>query len=82
MAGIVGRARSFEAFRDSVSLEDLLATARDALRSARVPVEIREETLSRLRRSSLTPVPSAAHLQLQAGLRIYAIVRFSWAAQV
>lgn len=54
MRGVVGREDRFEAFRDSVSVGDLLDTAEDALRSARVPVEIREETLSRLRRSKLT----------------------------
>lgn len=54
MGGVVGREDCFRAFRDSVSLEDLLATAGDALRSARVPVEIRDETLSRLRRSKFT----------------------------
>jgi hypothetical protein len=52
--GMVGREDSFQAFRDSVSLEDLIATAVDVLRSTRVPDRIRDETLSRLRRSQLT----------------------------
>lgn len=52
--GIVGREDSFKAFRDSVSLEDLITTAVDVLRSTRVPDGIRDETLSRLRRSQLT----------------------------
>ena len=53
-AGIVGRENSFKAFAGSVSLEDLVATARNALRSAHVPSEIRDETLSRLAKSQLT----------------------------
>jgi hypothetical protein len=53
-AGIVGREDSFRAFRDSVSLEDVIATAEGVLRAARVPAEIRDETLSRLARSQLT----------------------------
>lgn len=53
-AGIVGREDSFQAFRDSLSLEDLIVTAGDVLSTVRVPVEIRNETLSRLRRSKLT----------------------------
>lgn len=53
-AGIVGREDNFAAFRDSVTLEDVVATARDVLTSARVPAEIRDETLWRLKRFSLT----------------------------
>src|SRR5215472_18631943 len=41
--GIVGREDSFQAFRDSVSLEDLIATVVDVLRSTRVPDRIRDE---------------------------------------
>jgi hypothetical protein len=52
--GIVGREDDFEAFSKSVTLEDVVATARDVLRAARVPDEFREETLSRLARSQLT----------------------------
>lgn len=47
-AGIIGREDSFEAFRDSVSLEDVVATAEDVLMAARIPAEICDETLSRL----------------------------------
>ena len=47
-AGIVGREDSFQAFRGSVSLEDVVATAEAALKAAHVPSEIRDETLSRL----------------------------------
>lgn len=53
-AGIVGREDSFQAFRGSVSLEDLVATAEDALRTAHVPSEIHDETLSRLAKSQRT----------------------------
>jgi hypothetical protein len=52
--GIVGRENEFEAFRRSVTLEDVVATARDVLRTAHVPEEFRVETLSRLARSELT----------------------------
>jgi hypothetical protein len=52
--GIVGRENDFEAFRMSVTLEDVVATARDVLRAARVPDEFPEETPSRLARSQLT----------------------------
>ena len=53
-AGIVGREDSFRAFSDSVSLEDVLATAESVLRAAHVPAELRDETLSRLAKSQLT----------------------------
>jgi hypothetical protein len=36
------------------TLEDVVATARDVLRAARLPDEFREGTLSRLARSQLT----------------------------
>ena len=52
--GIVGREASFEAFRDSVSLHDLIATAEAVLTEARVPVTIRDEALSGVARSQLT----------------------------
>lgn len=53
-AGIVGREDSFQAFKDSVSLEDVVATAEDALKAAQVPSDIRAETLSRLANNQLT----------------------------
>lgn len=53
-AGIVDREDSFRAFSESVSLEDVLATADGVLRSVRVPAPICDATLSRLRRSELT----------------------------
>jgi len=53
-AGILGREESFQAFRGSVSLEDLVETAEDALKAAHVPSEIHDETLSRLAKSRLT----------------------------
>jgi hypothetical protein len=52
--GIVGREDSFQAFKDSVSHTDLVATAQDVLTSARVPAKIREDTLTRLKRFALT----------------------------
>ena len=53
-AGIVGREDSFLEFNDSVSLANLTVTARDVLREARVPDELRDEALSRLAKSQLT----------------------------
>jgi len=53
-AGIVGREDRFQAFKDSVSLADLIATAEDVFRSTRVPAKFRDETLSRLARRQLT----------------------------
>jgi hypothetical protein len=52
--GIVGREASFDAFRDSVSLQDLIATTEEVLTTARVPVTIRDEALSGVARSQLT----------------------------
>ena len=52
--GIVGREDRFQAFKDSVSLEDLIATAEDVLRESRVPANFRDETLSRLAKRQLT----------------------------
>ena len=54
IAGVEGHEDAFQTFRDSVSLEDLVATAGDVVRSSGVPVEIGDETLSRLRTSQLT----------------------------
>jgi hypothetical protein len=53
-AGIAGREDEFQVFRDSVSLEDVVATADAVLRAACLPAEIRHETLSRLARCRLT----------------------------
>lgn len=53
-AGIIGREDRFEEFRGSVSLEDVVATARSVLDTASVPTEILDTTLSRLARSSLS----------------------------
>ena len=52
--GIEGHKDSFRAFRDSVSLEDVIATAEDVLTAARVPTEICDEALSLLERSQIT----------------------------
>jgi len=53
-AGIIGREESFTRFIGSVSLNDLVTCAGQVLAAARLPAEIRDETLSRLARSSLT----------------------------
>jgi hypothetical protein len=53
-AGIVGHENSFEAFRSSVSLECVLATAKDVLRASVVPASFRDETLARLAKSQLS----------------------------
>lgn len=54
-AGIVRHEESFKGFNGSVSLDDLVTTARHVLEAARVPAEIRDEALSQLEKSQLTP---------------------------
>lgn len=53
-AGIVDHEDSFEAFRNSVSLKRVLATAEDILMASDVPASLREETLARLAKSQLS----------------------------
>lgn len=53
-AGIVGHEDGFQAFRNSVSMEDVSAMAEAVLRAASVPADIRDETLARLARSQLS----------------------------
>lgn len=53
-AGVVCREGDFQAFRGSVLLEDIVATAEAALKAAHTPSQIRDETLSRLAKSQLT----------------------------
>jgi len=53
-AAVVGREDSFRAFLQLVALEDVIATAEDVVKEARVPKDIADETLSRLARSELT----------------------------
>jgi hypothetical protein len=53
-AGVVDHEDSFQAFRGSVSLEDVVAAAKAALETAHVPSKIRDETLSPLEKSQLT----------------------------
>lgn len=53
-AGIVGHEDRFEAFKSSVSLECVLATAEDVLRASDVPASFRDETLARLAKSQLS----------------------------
>jgi len=52
--GIVGHEDSFEEFRGSVSLEDVLATAGDVLRASAVSARFRDQTLARLAKSQLS----------------------------
>ncbi len=52
-AAIAGHEDDFEKFRNSVSLELLLATAKDVLDKS-VPANLRDETLARLARSKLS----------------------------
>jgi len=53
-AAIVGHEDAFEAFRDSVSIKDVAATAEAVLRETDVPTEMCDETLSRLSMSQLS----------------------------
>jgi len=53
-AGVLGREDKFQAFSNSVSLEDVVATAEDVLKAAGVRSKIRDKTLSRLAKSQLT----------------------------
>jgi hypothetical protein len=53
-AAIVGHEDGFEAFRGSVSIKDVAATAEAVLRETRVPTEMCNETLSRLSKSQLS----------------------------
>jgi hypothetical protein len=53
-AWIVGREESFESFKNSVSLADVIAAAKEVLLESGVPVEIREQTLRRLTKSQLS----------------------------
>jgi hypothetical protein len=53
-ACIEGLESDFEAFRGSVTHEDILANAREVLTRAQIPDEIQRVTLARLRRRQLT----------------------------
>lgn len=53
-AYIVGHENSFEEFKNSVSLQRLIATAEDVLRASAVPASFRDETLARLAKSRLS----------------------------
>ena len=57
---LAGYEDRFRTFKDSVSLEDVLATARDVLKESRVPAEFQSAALSRVGRSQL----STSRLQL------------------
>jgi hypothetical protein len=52
--GIVGHQDSFEEFRNSVSLERVLATAEAVLMASAIPASFRDETLARLAKSPLS----------------------------
>ena len=51
---VSGHEDNFKAFKDLVSLEDLVAAARDVLTEARIPESISEQALLKLKRSQLT----------------------------
>ena len=51
---VAGYEDRFRAFKDSVSLEDVLATARDVLKESRVPAEIQSAALSHMGKSELS----------------------------
>lgn len=51
-AGIRNHEDAFERFKESVSLEDVVATSKEVLRDYGVPEYVREESLTRLRRYS------------------------------
>lgn len=53
-AGIIGHEDRFEAFKSSVSLKRVLATAVDVLMASTVPTSFRDETLARLAQSQLS----------------------------
>jgi hypothetical protein len=53
-AGIMGHEESFEAFRNSVSLKSVLATAEDVLKASVVSTNLRDETMARLARGQLS----------------------------
>jgi len=53
-AGIVGHEDDFEAFCDTVSLEDVITTAEDVLRESGVPGCICDDAVAQLARSELT----------------------------
>jgi hypothetical protein len=53
-AGVEGHEERFEAFRDTVSKEDVMATAEYVLEKSSIPDQFREETLARLARRQLT----------------------------
>jgi hypothetical protein len=52
--GIVGHEDSFQVFKDSVSLEDVIATTRNVFNSTGMSPELRDGFLSRLMKSRLT----------------------------
>jgi hypothetical protein len=52
--GIMRKDEKFQAFKNSISHDDLVATAKDVLATAGVPIKIQEETLSRLKNFKLT----------------------------
>lgn len=53
-AGVVGREREFEAFKDSISVDDLLRDAESVLVNAGLPAAYRDATLSKLATSNLS----------------------------
>lgn len=53
-AGVAGRTQQFEAFRDSVSLRDVLNNAESVMIAAGIPSPIRSGTLSKLSKAQLS----------------------------
>ncbi|MBA3531588.1 MAG: hypothetical protein H0T73_06715 [Ardenticatenales bacterium] len=51
---VAGQEDNFQAFRDSVSLKEVVATAHGILSESGIPAHFREETLSRLAKSQLS----------------------------
>jgi hypothetical protein len=51
---IEGREDVFETFRQTVTLQDIIATAKDVFWAAQLPDEFCDETLFRVARSQLT----------------------------
>jgi hypothetical protein len=52
--GIIGHEASFEAFRNSVTLDAVLATAKDVLIASGIPARMRDEILARVVKSELS----------------------------
>lgn len=54
IAGVVGHEKDFESFQNSVTLADLIATAKNVLKVSDIPESIRDATLNRMAMRTLT----------------------------